>query len=111
MDAKKEELVRFLNYLQEDRKLYWSFICDDGLDMKTCKEVIERLVDKEFYLLIPAVIGRTKSLEIEDLVHKFCLRALAEYCSSRTMEEIADEFRRLLDEITIKNNEERKVTE
>lgn len=96
METKKEELLRFLSWMAEYPNIWWVFSTGDYIDTATCREMTEQLMQKGFWLLIPAVVGRTKSIEMENMIHKLCLKKLQESWGNLSEQELLEEIMELL---------------
>ena len=78
MEVKKEELLRFIRWISEEPAFWYFVICDGGISTEDAIKLIDSLIKNEFYILVPIVIGHTRSMEIENLLNKLCLNKLCE---------------------------------
>ena len=99
METEKEKLIRFIRFLGENPRVWWSMTSDDNPDADLTCELIELLIQQEFLQLIPIVIGRSKALSIDDALHKLFLEKLCECWSNQSMQEITGEIRALLETV------------
>lgn len=99
MEAKKEELLRFIRWISEEPAFWYFVICDGGISTEDAIKLIESLIKNEFYILVPIVIGHTRSLEMENLLNKLCLSKLCESWNGYTMAEIVEEVSGLLETV------------
>ena len=103
MESKKQELIRFIRWLGENPSFYYFTISDVGISTDEAIELIKSLLEQQFYILIPVVLGQAHSLELDNLLHKLCLDKLCDAWSNSSMENIIAEVEELLTKREVRN--------
>lgn len=107
-ENRKEEFLQFVRFLSANPRIWYQMVCDDNLDTESACELIKILVQHEFYVLIPVIIGRTKSLGIDELIYRMFLEMLYECWKDNPIEAIREDILSLLNLVKKKTTEVQK---
>lgn len=89
---KRDEVLRLLKWMT-DNPAKWNLLCmENDIEVDGCMEVLEELIQHEFYLLIPVLLSHNINLDVDAGINRLIAKQFISNWKDKELCEISKEI-------------------